>query len=96
MEITWKISQLERLTETGAVQRVHYYVCITDDGSVVKQTESKKVDLTGDVTTPYADLTETQVIGWVKNAIGAEAVTALENEMSESMPLAGVEDGIPW
>ena len=96
MEITWKISQLERLTETGAVQRVHYYVCITDDGAEAKRTDAQKVDLTGDVTTPYADLTETQVIGWVKSAIGAEAVTALENELSASMPLAGVEDGIPW
>ena len=96
MEITWKISQLERLTETGAVQRVHYYVCITDDGAVIEQTDAQKVDLTGDVTTAYADLTETQVIGWVKDAIGAEAVTALENKMSGSMPLTGVEDGIPW
>ena len=96
MEITWKISQLERLTETGAVQRVHYYVCITSDGAVFEQTDTKKVDLTGDVTTAYADLTETQVIGWVKDAIGAEAVTALENKMSGLMPLTGVEDGIPW
>lgn len=96
MEITWKISQLERLTETGAVIRVHYYVCITDDGNEAKRTGALKVDLTGEVTTPYADLTETQVIGWVKDAIGAEAVTALENEMRESMPLAGVEDGKPW
>ncbi len=96
MEITWKISQLERLTETGAVQRVHYYVCVTDEGEEASKTESKSVDLTGDVTTPYADLTETQVIGWVKDAIGADAVTALENKMSDLMPLTGVEDGIPW
>jgi len=96
MEITWKISQLERLTETGAVQRVHYYVCVTDEGTEASKTVTKTVDLTGDVTTPYADLTEAQVIGWVKEAIGADAVTDLENQMSESMPLAGVEDGIPW
>ena len=96
MEITWKISQLERLTETGAVQRVHYYVCVTDEGEEASKTVTKKVDLTGDVTTPYADLTEAQVIGWVKEAIGADAVAALENQMSDSMPLTGVEDGIPW
>ena len=96
MEITWKISQLERLTETGAVTRVHYYAVIIDGEDAYEQTDIQKVDLTGDVTTPYADLTETQVVGWVKDAIGAEAVTALENELTDFMPLTGVENGVPW
>ena len=96
MEITWKISQLERLTETGFVNRVHYYAVITDGEDVYERTDFQKVNLTGDVTTPYADLTEAQVVGWVKDAIGAEAVTALENELADFMPLTGVENGLPW
>ena len=96
MEITWKISQLERLTETGQVNRVHYYAVIVDGDDTYEMTDVQKINLTGDVTTPYADLTEAQVVGWVKDAIGAEAVTALENELADFMPLAGVENGIPW
>ena len=96
MEITWKISQLERLTETGAVNRVHYYAVIADGADTYEMTDIQKVNLTGDVTTPYADLTEAQVVGWVKEAIGAEAVTALENQLTDFMPKAGVENGVPW
>ena len=32
--------------------------------------------------TPYADLTQHQVIGWVKEAIGASQVDAIQNDVA--------------
>lgn len=96
MEIKWKIKSLERLIETGAVTCVHFYVYLEDNGEPYKETSVQKLDLTGEVTTPYADLTETQVIGWVKDALGDEAVTAAESEMADFIPVTGKAEGIPW
>jgi hypothetical protein len=35
--------------------------------------------------TPYADLTEDQVINWVQNAMGAEQVAAYEANVAEQI-----------
>ena len=96
MEITWKIHSLERLTETGQVTCVHYYVYVDDDGNEHARTKCHKLNLTGEVTTPYADLTPAQVTGWVKDAIGADAIAALENEVAQYIPIEGQEEGLPW
>lgn len=96
MEIKWKIKSLERLIETGAVTCVHFYVYVDDNGEPYAETSVQKLDLTGEVTTPYADLTETQVIGWVKDALGAEAVTAAETGAAQYIPTTGHAEGLPW
>lgn len=50
--------------------------------------------------TPYADLTEAQVIGWVKDALGEEAVTGYEANVAEQIanqinpPV--VSPALPW
>lgn len=35
--------------------------------------------------TPYADLTETQVVGWVKDVLGAEQVAAYEANVAQQI-----------
>ena len=55
--------------------------------------------LTGELTTPYEQLTEAQVIGWVKEAIGAETVAALEANVAAQIAAAKapvVTAGVPW
>ena len=59
----------------------------------------KIVNLEGDVTTPYADLTEETCVGWVKAALGeekvAEVVAALDARLEEqATPTVG--SGKPW
>ena len=66
--ITWSINTLDRTTEDGAVDSVHYNVDGTDGTYTAGAYGS--VSLTGDVTIPYVDLTEEICIGWVKNALG--------------------------
>jgi hypothetical protein len=50
--------------------------------------------------TPYADLTEAQVIGWVKTAMGATQVTAYElsinNNINSQITPTVVTPPLPW
>lgn len=50
--------------------------------------------------TPYADLTEAQVIGWVKDALGEEQVASYEENVAKQISdLANppvVNPALPW
>ena len=68
---TWKIASLYRETADGYVFTAHYTVNATDKtysagayGSIGFERPETLV--------PFADLTEEQVIGWVKEALNAE------------------------
>ena len=45
--------------------------------------------------TPYADLTQAQVIGWVQGSMGAEQVASIERHRIAAMPAHGVLDSVP-
>ena len=50
--------------------------------------------------TPYADLTEAQVIGWVKDALGEEQVTGYEDNVAAQIDALAnppvVTPALPW
>jgi len=49
--------------------------------------------------TAYADITEAQAIGWVKDSIGEEAVTALEDSIAAQIAdskAPAITTGTPW
>ena len=78
MEFTWNVVQMDRKSADGFVTTVHYNVSAVDGdftastyGTVGYTQEDKSY-------TPFASLTKEQVIGWVKDSLGQEAVeTAL-------------------
>jgi hypothetical protein len=96
---TWKIAQLERETADGFVFTAHYTVSASDGtysagayGSVGLEKPETLV--------PFADLTEEQVVGWVKAAIGgadkvAEVETALQAQLDEQKTPTKAS-GTPW
>jgi hypothetical protein len=95
---TWKIANLERETADGFVMIVHYTVTAEDGtynsgayGSLGFERPNKLI--------PYADLTEDMVIGWVKDAFGAEKVaeieTALQSQLDEQRAPSKAA-GVPW
>jgi hypothetical protein len=96
---TWKIAQLERETADGYVFTAHYTVDASDGtynagayGSVGLEKPETLV--------PFADLTEEQVVGWVKAAIGgadkvAEVETALQAQLDEQKTPTKAS-GTPW
>lgn len=88
--MTWSIKG-QLLTEnvgsvTGFVKKVHWAYDYTDQG-VVGETNGFQ-EFSYDPSspfTPFADLTEDQVVGWVKDALGPEAVSFYETKVAEAV-----------
>jgi hypothetical protein len=79
MTTTFKINNLDRDTADGFVTVAHWTASQeSDDFSVsINNTQAfTKVD--GVNLIPYAELTEALVIGWVKTALGADTVAAID------------------
>ena len=96
---TWKVSNLDRTLSDGRVNTVHYTVDARSDDEVYSSGAYGSIGLEGDVVTPYADLTEEVVVGWVKAALGEDKVTevqaALDAQLTEqATPTVG--SGTPW
>ena len=97
--ITWNVANLDRTLADGRVSIVHYTVDARSDDEVYSAGAYGSRGLEGDVVTPYADLTEETVVGWVKAALGeekvAEVVAALDAQLAEqATPTVG--SGTPW
>ncbi len=95
---TWKIAQLDRETADGYVFTAHYTVEASD--------ETYKAGAYGSIgferpetLTPYADLTEEVVIGWVKDQLTAEKVTEVEAALQaqlDEQTTPTKASGTPW
>ncbi len=97
MTCTWKIVNTERRTSDNYVTTVHW-VCADADGDFSGSTYGS-IGLEGELVTPYADLTEETVIGWVKAAMGEETVAAHEAAVAAQIADAkapAVATGTPW
>ena len=104
---TWKVANLERNVADGKVYTVHYTVNALSDqvdpssesGGFYSAGAYGSLGFDGEVTTPFADLTEEVVVGWVKEQFGAEKVAeieaALQNQIDlQITPVSAA--GIPW
>jgi len=102
---TWAIVQMDAYPEadgnTDVVFNVHWTLSGVDGtrtGSVYG-TQSVSLDPAAPFT-PYADLTEAQVVGWVRAAMGAEQVTALEaavaQQIADQINPPVVTPPLPW
>jgi len=108
MAVTWTIATLERNTDDGVVV-AHWrasdseVVGSGDDAVTHSGSSYGTCGFTPDVDaedfTPYADITEAQAIGWVKDEMGEEAVEGLEasiaSQIAESKAPA-ISVGTPW
>ena len=93
----WTIPQMDRLTSDGFVVTVHYNVSATDGtysantyGTVNCQQQP------GETYTPYDELTEQQVVGWVQNALGKDTVEASLQSQIDAQINPVQEAGVPW
>ena len=95
---TWAIANLERETVDGFVFTAHYTVDAKDDtysagayGSIGFERPDNLI--------PYADLTEAEVVCWVKEALGADKVAeveaALQNQIDQQRNPTKAA-GVPW
>ena len=94
MTITWTISQLDRNTSDGFVTTAHWR-CTGVDGDYSGSVYAT-ASFTGDLTTPYADLTEQQVLGWVWESVDKDATEAAVAAQIEAQKNPVTAAGTPW
>lgn len=102
---TWAVVQMDAYPEyegePDVVFTVHWTLTGTDGIYSGNVYGSVGVSLNEGATfTPYADLTQAQVIGWVQEALGAEAVIAYEanvaQQIADQIDPPVVTPPLPW
>jgi len=109
MAVTWTISTLERNSSDDGVVVAHWRASDSEvvgsgDDAVTHSGSSYGTcgftpDAEAEGYTAYADITEAQAIGWVKDDMGEDAVTALEASIAaqiEESKAPAVAVGVPW
>jgi hypothetical protein len=107
---TWKIKSLQtvdEVNETDFVTTILYRVNCTEevDGKEYKASTLGSVIIVPkeeEGFVPYADLTEEQVVGWVKESLGKEGVDSIEKSLASQIdkkinpPVAPAVKPLPW
>jgi hypothetical protein len=96
MTTTWTISQLDRNTSNGFVTTAHWQATAVD-GEHTASIYSTCSWADGTVNTPYSDLTQATVLGWVW-ANGVDK-TATEDALAAQIALQKAPvtaSGTPW
>jgi len=102
----WSITTCNREVSTGKIVQVDAKCVATDsaeptleDGSTALVGESVlSLELEGDVTVPYSDVKEADVIGWVKELLGEDDVSRIEQEAKDNLIQlsSSTAYGLPW
>jgi hypothetical protein len=96
MATTWTITQLDRQTSNGFVTTAHWTASAVD-GDYSASTYSTSSWADGTPTTPYADLTEETVLGWIwTNGVDKEAVEANLQAQIDLQKNPVTATGVPW
>ena len=96
MTITWNISALDRQTSNGFVTTAHWTASAVD-GDYSASTYSTSSWADGTPTTPYADLTQGVVLGWIwANGVDKEAVEASLQAQIDLQKNPVSATGVPW
>jgi hypothetical protein len=97
MEFTWNVVQMDRLTSDGFVTTVHYNVSAVD-GDYIASTYGTVgyTEQPDGQYIPYAELTESVVVGWVKDSLGQSTVEESLAAQIEAQKKPVQETGLPW
>ena len=93
--VNWTISQLDRNTANGFVTTAHWQATAVD-GEHTASIYSTCSWADGTVNTPYADLTQATVLGWVWESVDKQATEdALAAQIAlQKAPITA--SGTPW
>jgi len=97
MAVTWTISTLERNTDDGVV--VAHWRASDVDGEHSGSSYGTcgfTPDADADGYTAYADITEAQVIEWVKADVDADAIEASIAAQIADSKAPAITAGVPW
>jgi len=80
--ITWQIAQIDCVPQenvhTNVVRTIHWRALATDGNYNASIPGTVTLNPPGETFTEFADLTEAQVVGWAKAAMGTEQATSIE------------------
>ena len=95
MEFTWSVVQTDYNTSDKFITTVHYNVSAVD-GEFTASTYGTVGYTEEGAFTPYSQLTEAVVVGWVQASLGKDTVeTALAAQIdAQRNPVQ--ESGLPW
>jgi len=95
MITTWKI--LDISVEGEAITHAKYHVLATDDTNTVETEGNCEFDKYS-VKTPYAEVTENQVISWIKEGATQYGQNVIESRLEEQLALLGKTKSVvpPW
>ena len=100
--MNWTISQLDRSLPECCVTVAHWRVSKTQDGftgSVYGTISFPHKDPSEPDFIPYADLTEAEVVAWVKEEMGGNQVSAYEAAVQgqiDAQVNPSTASGTPW
>jgi len=96
MTTTWTITQLDRQTLNGFVTTAHWTASAVD-GDYSASTYSTSSWADGTPTTPYVNLTQETVLGWIwANGVDKEAVEASLQAQIDAQKNPVSATGVPW
>ena len=96
MTTLWTITQLDRQTSNGFVTTAHWRADAVD-GDYSASTYSTSSWADGTPTTPYADLTQATVLGWIwANGVDKEEVEASLQAQIDAQKNPVTATGVPW
>jgi len=92
--INWTIQQLDRKTADNYVTTAHWR-CDATDGEYSAGVYGS-AGFTGDLTIPYAELTQEQVLGWVWGSVDKAEIEANVLAQIEAQKNPVTATGTPW
>jgi len=92
----WQIVQMDRLTSDGFVVTVHYRVNAVDGDYNASTYGTIGYTQDSDTYTPYADLTQAQVVGWVQTSLGKDTVENSLQSQIDALKNPTQATGLPW
>ena len=95
MEFTWNVVQMDRLTSDGFVITVHYTVNAVD-GDYTASTYGTVGYTEEGAFTPFSQLTEAVVVGWVQTSLDKDTVEAALAAQIDALKNPVQESGLPW
>jgi hypothetical protein len=94
--INWTIQQLDRKTADGFVTTAHWR-CDATDGEFSAGVYGS-AGFTGDLTIPYENLTQEQVLGWCwNNGVDKDAVeSGIQSQINSQINPTVIQPPLPW
>ena len=93
----WQIVNMDRKTTDGFVVTVHYNVTATDgDYSANTYGTVGYTEEAGKSYIPYDQLTQDEVVAWVKDSLGQETVESSLASQINALKNPVQESGLPW